>query len=709
MMCTSDALSVLRDEARAFEQAMPMSERKAWGRFFTGTKVSRVLAHLAIDDNTRRILDPMAGTGDLLEAVVEAAQHRGTSVRRLDAIEIDPELADICRRRLQLLAEQSGSHYRVLRGDAFAEDTHEQLGEAGYDLVIANPPYVRYQSMGQRAAKTRRGLSRSVSRHVGGPAHHVWSALAASYSGLADLSVPAWLLCAMLVRPGGRLALVTPATWRSRDYASALRYLTLRAFELEFVVEDLQRCWFPDALVGTHLVVARRLSDAATEVPLSKRTEWPPSRWVTIPSRAASATSLVGDAFKAACPESDFADWCRNGAGRTPQGESIAARPFALAREWAALARRADKWAWLGGLEALPRACAESLSRRASRTTQGDSLGLPHALVHLLPSGLVTDKLVGLRELGIYVGQGLRTGCNRFFYVRMIETLCPDWSIVVTDAAFGSRRLRVPAAALRPVLHRQRDLAASGDRGATTHVLDLRDWVLPEDQSAVDAAKAVYARTGRPPPRPMPDELAQHVRHAASRPVPGAATDKPLAALSAVRTNVRGARANCPPRFWYMLPDFKPRHQPDAFVPRVVHRTPRTFANSGREMLVDANFSTFWSDHEEWSPKALSALLSSAWCSTFMEAIGTPLAGGALKLEASHLWQLSVPLLTNGAKARIHDAADSECGPSPAVVDHLVAESLVHASASPTEADALTESLLECAEILRGVRTAPAR
>ena len=694
-MRTSDALPALRHEARAFEQAMPMSERKAWGRFFTGTKVSRVLAHLAVDDDTRRILDPMAGTGDLVEAAAEAARHRGQPVRQLDAIEIDPESADICERRLRLLAEQGSSRYRVLRGDAFAADTHEQLGEAGYDLVIANPPYVRYQSMGERAADTRRGLSRSVSRHVRGSARHVWSTLAEGYSGLADLSVPSWLLCAMLVRPGGRLALVTPATWRSRDYASVLRYLTLRTFELEFVVEDLQRCWFPDALVGTHLVVARRLSDAAMGVPLSKRTEWPTSRWVTVPSQAASTTSLVGDVFKTACPESKFANWCRD-ADRTPV-ESITVRPFALDREWAALARRVDKNAWLRGIEALPRAC------------ESTSLGLPHALVHLLPPGLVIGRLVGLDELGIHVGQGLRTGCNRFFYVRLIETLCSDWSIVVTDAAFGSRRLRVPSAVLRPVLHRQRELSASEDCFATTHVLDLRHWVLPEDQSAVDAAKAVYARTGIPRPRPMPDELAQHVRHAASQPIAGTQMDKPVAALSAVRTNVRAARADCPPRFWYMLPDFKPRHQPDAFVPRVVHHIPRTYANAGRKLLVDANFSTFWSDREGWSSKALSALLSSAWCSTLMETTGTPLGGGALKLEASHLRQLPVPLFTSDAVARIRDAAESQCGPPPGVVDHVVAESLVGASASPAKVEALTASLLECAEVLRSVRTAPAR
>ena len=44
------------------------------------------------------------------------------------------------------------------------------------------------------------------------------------------------------------------------------------------------------------------------------------------------------------------------------------------------------------------------------------------------------------------------------------------------------------------------------------------------------------------------------------------------------------------PRFWYMLPDFTPRHIPQAFVPRVIHKTPRVYANMEPAILIDANF-----------------------------------------------------------------------------------------------------------------------
>ena len=127
--------------------------------------------------------------------------------------------------------------------------------------MITNPPYVRYQG---RAAQgicdrtIRRQLLRiSATRQTGADAP-IWHAVADGYSGLADLSIPAWLLAATLVRPDGRLAIVVPATWRSRDYSDVIRFLMSHCFEIERIVEGPRSAWFPDALVCTHLVVARR-------------------------------------------------------------------------------------------------------------------------------------------------------------------------------------------------------------------------------------------------------------------------------------------------------------------------------------------------------------------------------------------------------------------------------------------------------------------
>ena len=62
-----------------------------------------------------------------------------------------------------------------------------------------------------------------------------------------------------------------------------------------------------------------------------------------------------------------------------------------------------------------------------------------------------------------------------------------------------------------------------------------------------------------------------------------------------MRTNVRQSRnGKSLPRFWYMLPDFAPRHLPPAFVPRINHGVARVESNLEPAILIDANFSTFW-------------------------------------------------------------------------------------------------------------------
>lgn len=102
-----------------------------------------------------------------------------------------------------------------------------------YDLVITNPPYVRHQLLrasGADSKKIRSNLQEIADHYLSGIEGNIWKSLIESYSGLSDLSIPAWLLSGLLVRPGGRLALVVPATWRTRDYADVVRYLLLRCF-----------------------------------------------------------------------------------------------------------------------------------------------------------------------------------------------------------------------------------------------------------------------------------------------------------------------------------------------------------------------------------------------------------------------------------------------------------------------------------------------
>lgn len=675
------------DAARAFEEALPAAQRKALGQYFTGIRLGRVLAHLAIGPETGRILDPMAGNGDLLDAAREVAESAGANLTQINGIEIDPATAGFCDDRLKALAGPGEAEPRIVCGDAFDRRSYDSLGAKPYDLVITNPPYVRYQTLNGRADKARQGLLAAVDKSLDGEARAVWTALAEGYSGLADLSVPAWLLSALRVRPGGRLALVVPATWRSRAYGDVIRYLLLRCFALEIIVEDTQPGWFSDALVRTHLIVARRLSDDDISVPLGARERWTDARWIQVAPESVGADSLVGAAFPGPDPEAAFARWCRTGGDGRP---GIDARNFSLAGEWVALRAAAGSRSWFAKLE--------QGTHDRPLVSGGVASGppVPEALSDLLPEEFGGSILCSLEELGLRAGQGLRTGCNRFFYVRALNESDPVVIEVVLDNAYGGKVLAVPRDAVRPVLHRQADLESwrNGHLPAT-RVLDLRGLVLPEDVSAVRAARTSYEKAGIVLPQEMPPALAAFVRQASAQPLGDGENAKPVCELSAVRTNVRAARPAAPPRFWYMLPDFMPRHLPYAFVPRIIHGSPVVYRNADKPILIDANFSTFWLDDDGWSSGALTAFLNSAWCKAVMEAVGTPLGGGALKLEAVHLRAMPVPRLGRAAIAKIDavlEAQDSDKR-SRQAIDRIVLGALLGTKTPVSALDRFAQAL----------------
>ena len=647
-----EARHTIRAAARAYEEALPLQQRKQLGQYFTGLPLGKLLAHLALDLDTRAVLDPMAGHGDLLDATFEAATERGIDLDRLDGIEIDEPTADTCRNRLtEIAAGGKPPARKIIAADAFDLASVEALPLRTYDLVITNPPYVRYQARngnGTKAESIRSGLVAIINSRLSSVDGDVWRALAEGYSGLADLSVPAWLLAAAMVRPGGRLALVVPATWRSRDYADVIRYLLLRCFSLEFIVEDKQPGWFSDALVRTHLIVARRLSEEDVARPVRERTKLPEARWLQIAPEAAAGCSLVGAAFTGRNTERQFAAWVRNACKESKCG--ITARPFNLHDEWAALETRIARRPWYQRLEGR----ADNLplfvnARSAAR------ISVPDTLKGILPDGFSPGALVPLEEAGIQVGQGLRTGCNKFFYVTAHGPSCDGMVRVEASSFLGRQEFSVPADALQPVLRRQSEIASlQGGHLPEGRVLDLRGWVLPEDFRIVTEAKAAYAVCGEALPQIMPDELAAYVRSAAVASPAEAGDDKLIPDLSAVRTNVRIPRnGQVTPRFWYMLPDFAPRHLPVAFVARINHGIPWVEANFDPPLLIDANFATIWSPQGRWTRDALKALLNSIWCRAFMEALGTPFGGGALKLEATHLRQMAVPVLSDAVKERL--------------------------------------------------------
>jgi hypothetical protein len=152
----------------------------------------------------------------------------------------------------------------------------------------------------------------------------------------------------------------------------------------------------------------------------------------------------------------------------------------------------------------------------------------------------------------------------------------------------------------------------------------------------------------------------------------------PIPRLSAVAPNERinGDRLQ---RRWYMLPDFAPRHLPLLFVPRINDGTPFFVSNARAPVLVDANFSTVYERGAAPSAAALLGLLNSSWVRACCEASGSPMGAGALKLEATHLRRLPVPVPRSSAWERLEKLGQElvasttlDAGPTLHAIDQLI-------------------------------------
>ena len=163
-----------------------------------------------------RVCDPAAGEGAFLVEVVAylgaallaaggadtlAAARATVAAECITGIDLDAAALAVAR------AATSAPASAFVVGDALA------LGLAAdwqqrFDAVIANPPYIRQESLADKTALRAY----------------------ASYSGVADLYVYFLEVAHRIVRPGGRYCAIVPTKWRTAEYGRGLRaFLAARA------------------------------------------------------------------------------------------------------------------------------------------------------------------------------------------------------------------------------------------------------------------------------------------------------------------------------------------------------------------------------------------------------------------------------------------------------------------------------------------------
>ena len=173
-----------------------ISKAKELGQYFTPPFVADFMVSLITKPKDALILDPCAGTGVFLKALVRAGY------KNIKAYEIDPTLPNYSSVKIE---------YR---------DFLEVKPEERYDVIIGNPPYVRWMNI----PKEWRDRFRNDS---------YWSSI---MNGLSDLTYAFIYHSVNMLKEGGELIFITPIFWTETVHGKRLRDFLIKQGHLELLI-----------------------------------------------------------------------------------------------------------------------------------------------------------------------------------------------------------------------------------------------------------------------------------------------------------------------------------------------------------------------------------------------------------------------------------------------------------------------------------------
>lgn len=221
------------------------ARQKQLGAYYTDAVVADFLLRWALNTGHEQVLDPSFGGGVfLLAALQHLGRLGGAPGEQIYGIEIDG--ASHAR---FLAASPNINRAHLLQADFFAVSPG---GELLFDVVVGNPPFIRYQRF---AGETRRTALRCA--EVAG----------VRLSNLASAWAPFLVHATQFVRPSGKLAMVAPAELMHAGYARPVLAYLRKSFGSVHLLSFSRRL-FPRLSEDTILVLAAGRGEPPTDLRL---------------------------------------------------------------------------------------------------------------------------------------------------------------------------------------------------------------------------------------------------------------------------------------------------------------------------------------------------------------------------------------------------------------------------------------------------------
>lgn len=198
------------------------SEQKLRGAYYTPLQLANAMVSLVVSQNTNNVLEPSCGDGVFLDSL--ASLNFINDIPDVTAVEIEPDEAEKVRNNYK---ENANVH--VLNED-FLGFYQQVYGKQTYDLILGNPPYIRYQYL----TETQRDIQ---------------SRILTSHGMKSNKLINAWVAflvaCVQLLSENGKIAFVIPAEILQVVYAEDLRLFLSNQFS-KITLLTFEQLVFPD-------------------------------------------------------------------------------------------------------------------------------------------------------------------------------------------------------------------------------------------------------------------------------------------------------------------------------------------------------------------------------------------------------------------------------------------------------------------------------
>ena len=208
---------------------------KLRGGYYTPSSIADFIVLWALRDGDDTVLEPSCGDGSFLASIrSRRSEFPLVSDKKVIGVELDTTEA----------AKAEAYGYSIVNGDYFTYYRDFIEGKLTYDVIIGNPPFIRYQNFDEQYRTVAFDLMKKHGFHP---------------NRLTNIWLPFLLLSCEALSNNGRIGMVIPAELFQVDYAAEARNYLSSHFE-SLTIVTFKRLVFDDIQQEVVLLLGEKTS-----------------------------------------------------------------------------------------------------------------------------------------------------------------------------------------------------------------------------------------------------------------------------------------------------------------------------------------------------------------------------------------------------------------------------------------------------------------